>query len=117
MSSIDAANSQATATEEAGVAEHDLFALPASFAQQRLWFLDQLEPGTALYNIPTATRMVGPLNVQALEQTLNEIVRRHEIFRTTFDLIDGELKQLVAPTLSLRMPLTDLSKLPREEQE
>src|SRR5438105_1367880 len=61
-----------------------------SFAQQRLWFLEQLEPGTPTYNIPGAIRLTGTLNVLALEQGVNEIVRRHEVLRTTFTTVDGQ---------------------------
>ncbi len=57
---------------------------PASFAQHRLWFLDQLEPGSSAYIMPTAYRLHGPLQLVALERSLNEIVRRHEVLRTTF---------------------------------
>jgi hypothetical protein len=63
---------------------------PVSFAQQRLWFLDQLEPGSDFYNIPTNIRLSGPLNVEALKRTLSEIVRRHESLRTTFLAVDGQ---------------------------
>jgi aspartate racemase len=63
--------------------------LVTSFAQQRLWFLDQLEPNSAAYNIPAAYRLFGPLAVTALERAINEIVRRHEALRTTFAMVDG----------------------------
>ena len=75
--------------------------LPLSFAQQRLWFFDQLEPGTPAYNIPAAVRLKGPLNVVALEQSLNEIVKRHESLRTTFGNVDGR------PSASYRPELDD----------
>src|SRR5215212_1870681 len=58
--------------------------MPPSFAQQRLWFLDQLEPGSSFYNIFDTLSFDGPLNASALEQSLNEVVRRHEVLRTTF---------------------------------
>ena len=64
------------------VASQRTEALPLSFAQQRLWFLDQLEPNSAFYNIPAAVRLSGPLNLAALERTFTEIVRRHEALRT-----------------------------------
>lgn len=63
---------------------------PLSFAQQRLWFLHQMAPASAVYNVPTALRLEGVLNLSALEQAFSEIVRRHEILRTTFDIIEGE---------------------------
>ena len=73
--------------------------LPLSFAQQRLWFIDQLEPGNSAYNIPAAVRLKGPLNVAALEQSLNEIVKRHESLRTTFAIVDGRPSSSYRPDL------------------
>src|SRR5580700_10373057 len=63
---------------------------PLSFAQQRLWFLDQFEPNSSLYNVPASLRITGELNVAALEQSIGELVRRHETLRTTFSLVDGD---------------------------
>jgi hypothetical protein len=63
--------------------------LPLSFAQQRLWFIDQLEPGSATYNISSGVRMSGVLQVEALERALSEVVRRHEALRTSFPTVDG----------------------------
>ncbi len=74
--------------------------LPLSFAQQRLWFIDQLEPGNSVYNFPAAVRLKGPLNVVALKQSLNEIVKRHEALRTTFATVDGRPVQVIAPLLT-----------------
>ena len=71
--------------------------LPASFAQQRLWFLDQLEPGQASYNIPAAVRLMGRLDVPALERAFREIVRRHEVLRTRFESREGVPHQVIAP--------------------
>jgi acyl carrier protein len=73
--------------------------LPLSFAQQRLWFLDQLEPGNPLYNIPQMIRLRGLLDVDALRRSLNEIVRRHEALRTRFALVDNEPAQIISPTI------------------
>src|SRR5439155_15533509 len=67
-----------------------------SFAQQRLWFLAQLEPNSPLYTIPALIRLDGPLDVPALQRSLNEIVRRHEVLRTTFASVDGEPMQVIA---------------------
>lgn len=89
----------------------------ASFSQERMWLLDQLQPGTAVYNIPSAFRITVPISIPALERTLNEIVRRHEALRTTFDSRGGEVVQLVSPSLTLPLPITDLSHLPFEERE
>src|SRR6185503_15776090 len=90
---------------------------PLSFAQQRLWFLHLLDPQSSAYNMPFALRLVGQLDIPALERTLNEIVRRHEVLRTTFDALDGEPVQLIATTQRLELPLTDLSDLPPEYRE
>ncbi|HKV07487.1 MAG TPA: amino acid adenylation domain-containing protein, partial [Thermoanaerobaculia bacterium] len=94
--------------------------LPLSFAQQRLWFLEQLQPGSPLYNLPSALRLAGPLDVAVLRRALDEIVRRHETLRTTFVAERGLPAQRVAPTLSLPLPVVDLSGLPeisRPEEE
>ncbi|HEV2727439.1 MAG TPA: condensation domain-containing protein, partial [Solirubrobacterales bacterium] len=63
--------------------------VPLSFAQQRLWLLDQLEPGKALYNVPVAVRLRGELRVGAMQAALSEVVRRHEVLRTTFATVEG----------------------------
>ena len=91
--------------------------LALSFAQQRLWFFDQLEPGLSAYNIPAAVRLKGPLNLAALEQSLNEIVKRHESLRTTFGKVDGRPTQVIAPTLTIKLPVVDLRELPASERE
>jgi len=86
--------------------------VPASFAQQRLWFIDQYEPQNPIYNIPQMTRMRGPLHVEALQQSLTEIVRRHEVLRTTFEAVDGQPIQVIGAATGVRLPLTDLSQVP-----
>ncbi|WP_445299506.1 amino acid adenylation domain-containing protein [Microcoleus sp. B3-A4] len=91
--------------------------LPLSFAQQRLWFLDQLMSGTPLYNLPNALRLKGSLNVTALEQSLSEIVRRHEALRTTFSAVNGQPIQVIHPAVTLLLPIVDLRKLPETERE
>ncbi len=95
----------------------EVFVFAASFAQQRLWFLDQLIPGNALYNVPTVIRLTGRLNLTALEQTFNEIVRRHEVLRTTFKVLEGQLVQAIAPSLTIPLSLLDLRQLPVDERE
>src|SRR5215216_5285939 len=90
---------------------------PLSFAQQRLWFLDQLEPGSTLYNIPFAVRLGGRLDAQALERTIAEVVRRHEVLRTTFATRDGQPVQLVSPPGAFRLERLDLTSLPEPERE
>ncbi|HJX29912.1 MAG TPA: condensation domain-containing protein, partial [Thermoanaerobaculia bacterium] len=86
---------------------------PLSFSQERLWFLDQLEPG-AQYNDYTAYRFTGPLNVPALERSLNEVVRRHEALRSIFPMVDGEPRQIALPEMWVPMPVVDVSGLPEE---
>ncbi len=90
--------------------------LPLSFAQERLWFLDQLEPGSAAYNLGSALRLAGQLDVPALAASLGEIVRRHAVLRTTFRTVDGRPVQVIAPVSAL-LPRVDLSALPGEERE
>ena len=96
----------------AGGPPADIFAFPVSSAQQRLWFLEQFQPGSPLYNSPIAVRMDGPLDATVLEQAINRIIRRHETLRTSFDLQNGRPVQLVAPSLTLQLPVSDLSSLP-----
>ncbi len=91
--------------------------LPLSFAQQRLWFLDQLIPNNPFYNIPLALNLTGSLNQAALEQTFNEIVRRHEALRTTVVIQSGQPVQVINPTLTITLPIIDLRQLPQAERE
>src|SRR5205085_4476415 len=72
---------------------------PLSSAQQRLWFLDRLEPENPFYTISTALKLPTPLHIEALECALNEIVQRHEILRTTFAMVDEQPVQVIAPAL------------------
>ncbi|HEX8189579.1 MAG TPA: amino acid adenylation domain-containing protein, partial [Pyrinomonadaceae bacterium] len=90
---------------------------PLSFAQQRLWFLYQLEPESTVYNLPTALRIKGRLDVGALRRTLQEIVRRHEALRTTFRMRKGGPVQVVAPALEAELPVVELGRLPEAERE
>ncbi|HEX7240319.1 MAG TPA: condensation domain-containing protein, partial [Longimicrobiaceae bacterium] len=90
---------------------------PVSFAQQRLWFIDRLEPGSTAYNVPLALRLRGALDPRVLELTLTEVVRRHEALRTTFDEVDGEPVQAVHPAGPVPLPAADLSGLPPEARE
>ncbi len=91
--------------------------LPLSFAQQRLWFLDQMEPGNPFYSVPAAVRLKGDLDVAALEQTFNEIVRRHESLRTSFIPVDGNPVQVIVPHLTLTLEFIDLSELDETQRE
>ena len=91
--------------------------MPLSYAQERLWVLDQIEPDNPLYNIPRALRLRGTLNADALERALNEIVRRHESQRTTFEVRDGIPVQVIVPSLEIPLVLHDLSSLAKEIRE
>jgi non-ribosomal peptide synthetase component F len=95
----------------------DLSSHPMSFAQKRLWFLDQLEPESSFYNIPAAVRFHGALDVAALRQSLNEVVQRHEVLRARFTTVDGEPVQQVEPSLTLDLPVVDLTSVPEQERE
>ncbi|MBO3458248.1 non-ribosomal peptide synthetase [Aetokthonos hydrillicola Thurmond2011] len=99
------------------MSSEEVFVFPTSFAQQRLWFLDQLIPGNTIYNVPTVIRLTGSLNLTALEQTFNEIVRRHESLRTTFITLDGQPLQAIAPSLTIPISVLDLQELPGDQQE
>ena len=91
--------------------------LPLSFGQERLWFLEQLEPGGAAYALPAALRLDGPLAPDALQRALEEIVRRHETLRTTFSSIEGRPVAIVHERVTVPLPITDLSDLPADERE
>jgi amino acid adenylation domain-containing protein len=90
--------------------------LPLSFAQQRLWFLHQLSPDSTAYNLLEALRLEGALNLVALEQSLTELIRRHEILRTTFPMVDGKPVQRIAPPSTVTWQIEDLQGLSTEEQ-
>ena len=82
---------------------------PLSFAQERLWFLHQLDPASAKYNVPTALRFTGPLDRAALQRALTAIVTRHEVLRAVFAAPDGVPQQLIAPPAECPLPVTDIS--------
>ncbi|HZF12306.1 MAG TPA: condensation domain-containing protein, partial [Thermoanaerobaculia bacterium] len=90
---------------------------PLSFAQQRLWFIDQLKSGSPLYNIPLALRIEGPLHSDLLASCLSEIVRRHETLRTVFVVREGSPVSVVQPVAPVVLPLVDLSGLPESQRE
>jgi amino acid adenylation domain-containing protein len=91
--------------------------LPLSFAQERMWFLDQLEPESAFYNVASGVRLSGQLDVEALERTLSEVVRRHEVLRTSFPMVAGVPVQHIAAAVPFHLPMLDLSKLPEPERK
>ncbi len=88
-----------------------------SFAQQRLWFLDQWNPNSPTYNIPIVLRLIGPLNVAALRQAFNDVVRRHQVLHTTYQSVNGEPTPTLHPEPALTLNLLDLRALPADEQE
>ncbi|HEV3049541.1 MAG TPA: amino acid adenylation domain-containing protein, partial [Longimicrobium sp.] len=91
--------------------------LPLSFSQERLWFLDRLEGGSASYNLPAALRLTGVLDAAALEQSLGEIVRRHEVLRTVFREVNGDAVQAIVPFAGFVLPIDDLSGLDETARE
>jgi hypothetical protein len=92
--------------------EEDVFVFPASFAQQRLWFIEQLLPGDSLYVIPLVFRLTGSLQQGHLRQSIQAIAQRHESLRTTFEVIDGQLMQVIRPELPVSLKPIDLRSLP-----
>jgi amino acid adenylation domain-containing protein/non-ribosomal peptide synthase protein (TIGR01720 family) len=95
----------------------NVFVFPMSSAQERLWFLQELEPDSAAYNLPAAVRLVGTLDVAVVERALNEIVGRHEALRTRFDTVDGHTAQLVDEVVQAQLEQLDLSALPDAQRE
>ncbi|MBV9773009.1 MAG: amino acid adenylation domain-containing protein, partial [Gemmatimonadetes bacterium] len=88
--------------------------VPLSFAQQRLWFIDRMEPGSSAYNLPTGLRLRGALDHATLERTLTEVVRRHEALRTVFAVVDGEAVQVIHPAAPVVLPTVELGGLAGE---
>ncbi|WP_437966994.1 amino acid adenylation domain-containing protein [Sorangium sp. So ce260] len=95
----------------------DVFVFPMSFAQERLWFLAQLEPESASYNMAMAVRLTGSLDVAVVERCLVEIARRHEVLRTTFAVVDGQPAQVVHPDGAPRIGRVDLGALPAAQRD
>lgn len=90
---------------------------PLSFAQERLWFLDQFEPDSAVYNVPVALRLNGSLNATALESSLNRILARHEVLRTSFRTVEGKPLQIAEAIRTIDLHMIDLEELSGPEQE
>ncbi len=91
--------------------------LPLSFAQQRLWFLDQRNPGSSFYNTSSAIRLLGPLDVDALRQAGEQLVDRHEVLRTVFGAVQGLPAQIVQPAVRFDLPVEDLTSFPQAAAE
>jgi amino acid adenylation domain-containing protein len=94
----------------------EMIFFPASFAQQSLWFIDQLTPGMATYNTPSALRIRGKLEIEVLEKTVKEIVRRHETLRTRFVAVRGEPQQIIEDQVSVQLPVLDLTCVDGDEE-
>ncbi len=90
---------------------------PMSFTQEGLWFLDQLVPGSALYSIPVAIRRRGLIDVEVLQESLTMLVQRHEVLRTTFGMMEGQLIQVIAPSLTIPLSVRDLRGMTQAEQK
>src|ERR1051325_7394052 len=90
---------------------------PLSFAQQRLWFFDQFEPGNPAYNLVSSVLLQGALDTLALERSFSEVVRRHEALRTTFDVRDNEVVQIIAPPEPLHLQLVHVTHLSESERD
>ncbi len=84
--------------------------LPLSYAQERLWIFDRLNPNSPVYNVSGGVHLKGHLDLSALERSVNEIVKRHEVLRTNFVIVDAQPRQHVLPDLQLEIPVIDLSK-------
>src|SRR5258706_546916 len=95
----------------------EFFRFPATSAQQRIWFLEQFHPGSPLHNVPVAVRIEGALDVAAFEWALNQVVRRHEILRTSFARRHDAPVQIVAPALTVPLPVRDLRALAPTERD
>jgi amino acid adenylation domain-containing protein len=98
-------------------ADGEFYVAPPSFSQQRLWLMSQLDPTSPVYVLPAAFRLEGKLDVSSLTRALNEILRRHEVLRTTFSIENGELFQIIAPSMELPLKMMDLRQIPETEME
>src|SRR6185503_18197892 len=116
---IDQLRSGSTATplKRISAERRDEEEWPLSYAQRRLWYLEQLDPGNGVYNVPAAVRLSGRLDVEALERTLTEIVRRHESLRTTFQQVGVEPVQRIHAPSPVSIPVTDLTHLAEADAE
>lgn len=103
--------------EAPNVNSEEIFVMPPSFGQERLWFLNQLEPDSPSYNVFLAVHFSGWLDQEALQKSLNEIVRRHEILRTTFSVVEGQLVQIIASRYLCQLQLENLRDLPQDQRE
>jgi amino acid adenylation domain-containing protein len=104
-------------TEETIISKSSFEPAPLSFSQSRLWFLDQYNPGKSIYNIAVTYNLKGVLNISALRKSLQAIVRRHEVLRTTYGIQNDHPVQIVYPNFDFNLTVTDLRKIPDAERE
>lgn len=109
--------SDLTATSSPQAGDGEVFLLPASLGQERYWALDRLQPGNPTWMVPVRFRLQGPLNAADVTRAFNDIVQRHESLRTTFRMIDGNLMQVIRPSLTIGVPVTDLRELPKAARD
>src|SRR5262245_42526701 len=107
----------APAPDDVGAVAADDLVFPLSFAQRRLWFLHQLEPSSAFYNLPLAVPLNLAINTAVLERSINEIIIRHEALRTVFATVNGEPMQVVRRAMFVRPVVIDLQELSRDERD
>src|SRR5436190_21177064 len=91
--------------------------IPLSFGQQQLWLLEHLIADIPAYNESVTVHLPGALDVAALEQSFNELIQRHESWRTSFSLVDGQPVQIIHPSLTFKLPVIDLQHVPEAERE
>ena len=94
----------------------EYYVFPLSFQQESLWFIDQLEPGRAIYNIPFCLKVEGKLNFPAFEESLSIIINRHEVLRTCFDIVNGEVSQIINANVDFKIIVVDVSDSPNDER-
>jgi hypothetical protein len=97
--------------------DEEVFVFPLSFSQQRLWFFEQLVPGSAVYNLSQTLRLRGPLESTALQRSLNELVRRHEVLRTTFMAVEGSPLQVIGEAFEPELAVIDLTGIAERESQ
>jgi len=114
---LDGSSPASTSEQPQNLPREQAVECPLSFEQRRLWFLDQLQPGNPAYNVPAAVRLCGRLNRRALEESLNELVRRHEALRATIRAAGGQPVQVISQTFAVTLPMVDLRHLPQAERE
>lgn len=108
---------QKTAHQAGAILRRSQSQAPLSFAQQRLWFLDQFDPQSCAYNVARVFRLLGNLNENAMQKALNAIVERHEVLRTSFRAVDGEPRQIIPPSQPVPLQVVDLSHVPANDRQ